>query len=74
MGEDCSLHDITNCGLAIGPNKAAGLCSSVIGIRTSGSEFFDEQHCFLVLICVEECDGLKYRMKQRVCETEFDLP
>jgi hypothetical protein len=34
-----------------------------IGIRTSSSEFFDEQHCFLVLICVEECNDLKYGMK-----------
>jgi hypothetical protein len=30
-----------------------------IGIRTSGSQLFDEQHCFLALICIEECDGLK---------------
>jgi hypothetical protein len=34
-----------------------------ISIWTSGSEFFDEQHCFLVLICVEECDCLKHAMK-----------
>jgi hypothetical protein len=45
-----------------------------IGIRASGSQLFDEQHCFLALICIEECGGLKYKMKQRVCETEFDLP
>jgi hypothetical protein len=23
-----------------------------IGIRTSGSQLFDEQHCFLILLCV----------------------
>jgi hypothetical protein len=34
-----------------------------IGIRTSGSEFIDEQHRFLVFIRVEECDGLKHAMK-----------
>jgi hypothetical protein len=28
-----------------------------IGIRTSASEVFDEQHSFLMLICVEECNG-----------------
>jgi hypothetical protein len=45
-----------------------------INIRTNDSQLFDEQRCFLTLICIEECDGLKYRMKQRVCDMEFDLP
>jgi hypothetical protein len=39
-----------------------------INIRTSGAEFFDEQHCFLMLICIEEGNGLSYAMKQRICE------
>jgi hypothetical protein len=38
-----------------------------IDIRTSGGEFFDEQHRFFVLICIEEGNGLKYAMKQRIC-------
>jgi hypothetical protein len=42
------------------------MTSGGIGIWTNGSQLFDEQHFFLALICVEECDGLKYRMKQRV--------
>jgi hypothetical protein len=42
-----------------------------ISIWTSGSEFFDKQHCFLVLICIEECNSLKYRMKQRIGETNL---
>jgi hypothetical protein len=29
-----------------------------IGIWTSGSKFIYEQHCFLVLSCIEEYDGL----------------
>jgi hypothetical protein len=41
-----------------------------IGIWTSGSQLFDEQHCFLVLICIEEGDDLKHIMKQRICETD----
>jgi hypothetical protein len=42
-----------------------------ISIWTSGSEFFDEQYCFLVLTCVEECDGLEGEMKQRTCKTNL---
>jgi hypothetical protein len=34
-----------------------------IGIWRSGSKFLDEQHCFFVLICIEECDGLKHVLK-----------
>jgi hypothetical protein len=33
MGKNCSLHDITNCGLAIGPIKAAGLRRFVDGFH-----------------------------------------
>jgi hypothetical protein len=39
-----------------------------IDIRKSGGEFFDEQHCLLVLICIEEGNGLKHAMKQRISE------
>jgi hypothetical protein len=42
-----------------------------ISLWTSGGEFFDEQHCFLVLICVEECNGLKCEMKQMIYETNL---
>jgi hypothetical protein len=42
-----------------------------IGLWTSGGEFVDEQHCFVVLICVEECYGLKCEMKQRICQTDL---
>jgi hypothetical protein len=42
-----------------------------ICIRTSGSQFFDEQHCFLMLIRIEERDGLKYRMKGRIHEANL---
>jgi len=41
-----------------------------ISLWTSGGEFFDEQHCFLVLICVEKCYGLKCEMKERICQTK----
>jgi hypothetical protein len=37
-----------------------------IGIRTTGSEFFEEQVCLVMLICTEERDGLKCMMKQRI--------
>jgi hypothetical protein len=40
-------------------------CASV-GIRTTGSEFFEEQVSLVVLICIEERDGLKYVMKRKV--------
>jgi hypothetical protein len=39
------------------------MTSENIDIRTGGSEFFDEKHCFLVLSCVEECNSLEYRIK-----------
>jgi hypothetical protein len=42
-----------------------------VSIGTSGGEFSDEQHCFLVLICVEECNGLKCEMKWRICQTNL---
>ena len=42
-----------------------------VSIWTSGGEFFNEQHCFLVLICVEECNGLKCEMKERICQTNL---
>jgi hypothetical protein len=44
-----------------------------VSIWTHDGEFFDEQHCFLLLICVEECYGLKCEMKQNMSE-EFDVP
>lgn len=47
----------------------------VISIQTSGSKFFEEQVCLVVLICIEEHDDLKYGMKQSVCKanvTYFD--
>ena len=37
-------------------------CES-IGIRTTGSEFIEKEVCLLMLICIEEGDGLKYVMK-----------
>jgi hypothetical protein len=39
-----------------------------IGIWTTGSEFFEEQHCLVILICIKKRDGLKYAMRQRVYE------
>jgi hypothetical protein len=51
MGEDCHLHDITNCGLAIGPDKAAGLGRFVDG-------FYHVLVCFKGFIgfaCRKEC-------------------
>jgi hypothetical protein len=41
-----------------------------ISIRTSGSQLFDEQYCFLVLVCAEEGDGLQHAIKQQICETD----
>jgi hypothetical protein len=41
-----------------------------ISIRTSGGQLFDEQHCFLMLLCAEEGYGLGHAMKQRICETD----
>jgi hypothetical protein len=51
--EDTYLHDTTR---------------ESVGIRTTGSEFFNEQVCLVTLICIEEGDGLKRVMKRRVCE------
>jgi hypothetical protein len=42
-----------------------------VSIWTNGSELFDEQHCFLLLICIEECYGLKCEMKQRIYQTDL---
>jgi hypothetical protein len=42
------------------------MTSASVGIRTIGSEFFEEQVSLVILICIEERDGLKYVMKQRV--------
>jgi len=42
-------------------------CTS-IGIRTTISEFFEEQVCLVILVCIEESNRLKYRMKQIVCK------
>jgi hypothetical protein len=50
------------------------MASENINVQTSSSQLFDEYHCFIVLICVEECDGLNYGMKQEVCKTNIDLP
>jgi hypothetical protein len=41
-----------------------------MGIRTTGSEFFEEQVCLVMSICIEEGDSLKYVTKQIVCETD----
>jgi hypothetical protein len=40
-----------------------------ISIRAGGSEFIDEKHHFLALICAEKSDGLKSGMKQGICKT-----
>lgn len=50
---DAHFHDMTRTSICI---------------RTTGSEFFEEQVCLFMLIRIEECDGLKYAMRQRVCE------
>jgi hypothetical protein len=31
-----------------------------VGIWTTSNEFFEEQVCLMVLICIKERDGLKY--------------
>jgi hypothetical protein len=51
MGEDYSLHDITNCGLAIGPNKAASLRSLVNGVH----HVFVCSKGFIKFTCRKEC-------------------
>jgi hypothetical protein len=47
------------------------MTSENIDIRTSGNEFIDEKHCFLVLSCVEECNSLGYKIKERIREMNF---
>jgi hypothetical protein len=39
-----------------------------ISLWTTGCEFFEEQVCFIVFICIEEGDGLKYVMKRKSYE------
>jgi hypothetical protein len=65
MSEDCSLHDITNCGLAIGPNKAAGLGRFVDGIhhvlvRFQGFiGFACQKECLAAFLVCSEAQGLE---------------
>jgi hypothetical protein len=33
------------------------------------SKFFEEQVCLIMLICIEERNGLKYEMKEGACDT-----
>jgi hypothetical protein len=42
------------------------MTSTSIGIRTTDSEFFEEQGCLVTLFCIKESDGLRYVMKRRV--------
>jgi hypothetical protein len=45
-----------------------GMTCTSITIRTTSSEFLEEQVRLIILTCIEQCDGLKYAMRQRVCE------
>jgi hypothetical protein len=78
MGEDCSLHDITNWGLAIGPNKAAGLHSFVNGIQHVSEclkgfiGFTCRKECLAPFLVCSEAQGLEIPAKELdkalVCE------
>jgi hypothetical protein len=65
MGEDCSLHDSTNCGLAMGPIKAAGHGKFVDGVhhvlvRFQGFiGFACQKKCLAPFLVCSEVQGLE---------------
>jgi hypothetical protein len=65
MDEDCSLHEITKCGLAVGPNKAAGLGRFVDSIHhvfvcfQGFSRFACRKKCLAPFLVCSEAQGLE---------------